>query len=111
MTISFKNQTVTVIRPAWVNERGTLIPDWGNVTEHTVTGCRVQPAAGDEVHGLRDAVINRWNLYAPPAADIEATDRVRYAGIVYDVEGEIRRWPSPTGFLANTQATLQRVEG
>lgn len=111
MTISFKNQTITVIRPAWIVDRGDLVPDWDNATEHQISGCRVQPAAGDEVHGNRDAIANRWHLYAPPNADIDSLDRVRHQGVTYEVEGDIRRWPSPTGALANTQATLERWEG
>lgn len=111
MGISFKRDTVTVIRPAWIVERGDRIADWGNATEHTVPGCRVQPVVGQEIHDNRDAIVTRWNLFAPSAADIESTDRVRHQGVVYEVEGDIRRWPSPTGALANTQATLQRVEG
>lgn len=111
MPISFLNQTVTVIRPAWVSERGDLVADWINATEHPITKCRVQPVVGDEIRNNRDAVITRWTLFAPTGADIESTDRVRHAGTVYDVDGDIRRWPSPTGELASTQATLQRVEG
>jgi len=111
MGVSFKREVIVVIRPAWINERGDLMPDWDNATEHVVPGCRVQPATGDEIHGRRDAVINRWNLYAPANADITALDRVRHDGIVCEVDGNIRQWKSPTGALAHIEAQLKRAEG
>lgn len=119
MTVSFATDTVTVIRPAWIVERGDEIPDWSSASEHQITGCRVQPMSGEEVlfsgsgggGAARDAVISRWKLFAPTGADITERDRVRHQGVVYEVDGSIQRWPSPTGTLAHTEAVLQRVEG
>lgn len=120
MGVSFKNQTVVVVRPDWVVERGNRIPDWSNATEFPVSGCRVQPMTGDEVmfSGAsdeggtnRDSVITRWKLFGPPGMDIEAYDRVRHLGKTYEVEGPPQEWPSPTGVLRHTEARLMLVEG
>lgn len=118
--ISFKNQTVTVIRAAVIVERGDDMRDWSNATEHESPGWRVQPMATDEVlfsgsggggGTARDAVITRWKGFGPYDADITAHDRVRHFGAVYEVDGQIQRWPSPSGGLAHTECVLRLVEG
>lgn len=110
--ISFKNQTVTVIRPNYIAERGNQVPDWTGASEHQVTGCRVQPTVGGEEQSTtRDAIVARWTLFAPAGADIDARDRVRHNGLVYDIDGELRNWSSPTGSLAHIEADLLRVKG
>lgn len=113
MTISFLTQTVTVIRPAYVTQRGDRIPDWSNATEHTIAGCRLQPQTGVEGAGERraDAVEMRWKLFAPTGADITEQDRVRHDGVVYEVAEYVQHWPSPTGFLAHVEVVLERWEG
>lgn len=110
--ISFKNETVTVIRPAMITERGNEVPNWENATTHTVSGCRVQPATGEEIQSAtRDAIVPRWTLFAPAGADIDARDRIRYGGADHDIDGALRPWSSPTGRLAHIEASLLRVEG
>lgn len=109
--ISFATQTVTVIRAAWVTERGDEIADWTAATEHAVSGCRFQPGSTSEVHDNRDALVSSPVLFAPYDADLLARDRVRIDSTVYDVEGEPRRWQSPTGALAHSEITLRRVDG
>lgn len=110
--ISFATQTVVVIRPAWINERGDLVPDWAHAAEHTISRCRVQPVSGDEtVSTTRDATVWRWALFAPVGADIQPRDRIRWGGDLYDVAGDVRRWTSATGALAHAEVSLTRVEG
>lgn len=117
--ISFKNQTITVLRPTFVVERGDEVPDWSNPTQHLITGCRLQPMSADEVlfsgagggGTARNAVVSRWKLLLPSGADITEHDRVRYADAVYEVDGFVQHWPSPTGALAHGEAVLRRVEG
>jgi hypothetical protein len=111
VTVSFATDTITVIRAAYVVERGNQVPDWSAATEHAVTGCRVQPMAGEEVLTGRDAVVNRRKLFAPATADITALDRVRFGGVTYEVESPILPWRSPTSLLAHVETTLKRVEG
>lgn len=113
MTISFKTQIITVIRPGTLLERGNQVDDWSSATEHQVTGCRLQPQAGQEGAGGRreDAVQRRWKLFAPQGADVTERDRVRHQGQVYEVAAYVQHWPSPTGTLAHVEATLQWWEG
>ena len=105
--------TLTRIRPAFTSERGDQIPDWLNASEAELTGCRVQPMAGEEVTEPqnRDSVTTAWKVYAPSGTDVRSTDRIRYAGTLYEVNGSVRNWPSPTGTLASTQFELRRVDG
>lgn len=110
--IAFHTHTVTVLRgAATVDRYGDPIDGWSTATETEITGCRVQPAAGPEDTVDRNQITRRWLLFVPPGADIRATDRVRWDGDDYDIDGEIRRWPSVSGRLAHLEADLIRVEG
>lgn len=124
--ISFKNQTIMVIRAGTVTERGDDLPDWSTATEHSIEDCRLQPMATEEIQFTgsttseggsgRDAVITRWKLFGPDgseegAQDIGPLDRVRFRGAVYDVHGQVQWWPSPTGVLAHFECVLKLVEG
>lgn len=120
MTISFKNQTITVIRAGVVVERGDDMLDWDNATEYQLLGCRLQPMATDEVlftgsaggGGVaRDAIVTRWKVYGPASPDIGPRDRARVDGVVYEVDGQIQEWPSPTGTLAHSEFVLKVVAG
>jgi hypothetical protein len=107
---SFATQTITVIRPAWTDDHGTSVPDWNDASEHTITGCSLQPVAAVEQVLNRDAVTTTWQLFAPASADVTATDRVRAPdGAVYEVTGAVRVWD--TGVLDHVDAMLSRVEG
>jgi len=122
MTISFKNQAVTVVRPTeWIDERGDRFPNWETAAEHDLVGCRLQPMASDEVHftgasdaeggTARTAIITRWRLFTPVDPDLGPHDRVRYDGTVYEIDGQVQDWPSPTGMLAHSEVVLRRVDG
>lgn len=121
MALSFTNQTVTVLRPSYVIERGTRTPVWDPpASESRVSGCRVQPMQGEEVlfsgsgggGTARDARVTAWKLFGPPGMPIDARDRVRAPdGRVYEVDGPPQEWPSPTGMLRHTEARLKLVEG
>jgi hypothetical protein len=107
---SFATQTVTVLRPEWVSNHGTVVADWSAASEHTVTGCSLQPITGAEQPINRDAVTTTWQLYAPAGTDLDATDRVRSEdGHIYEVVGPIRVWSN--GVLDHVDAVLSRVEG
>jgi len=112
VTVSFATDTVDVIRAARVTDsHGDEYLDWDNATEHPVTGCRWQPGGGSELHGRRDGIVTDANLFAPLGADIDERDRIRFDGIVYDIDGPLKPWRSATGSLAHTEIALQRVEG
>ncbi len=106
---------ITVIRAGSSSDRyGDESPDWSEATEHTVRDCKVNPVAGNEDQGQLDdraALTRRWNLAAPPGADIKATDRIRWDGSVYEVEGEVLKWRSPLGGVDHLYVQLVRWEG
>lgn len=88
--------TVVILRATVTEDaHGNPIRNWGSATETTVTGCSVQPIVGDEATVGRDTIVSRWTLYAPDGVDLVASDRVRYDGAVYDVDGEVQRWGFP----------------
>lgn len=113
--ISFHRQTVTVIRASTTaNRYGDDIRDWNTADEVDLTGVRLIPQAADNnIENVvdRDRIIRRWVLFAPPDADVVASDRIRYGGDLYEIDGEVRHWPSPSGRLSHIEADLTRVEG
>lgn len=106
---------ITVVRAAARTDRyGDEIVDWESPTEHAVNNCKVNPVAGTEDAGQLDdraALTRRWNLAAPPDADIKSSDRIRWAGDLYEVEGEVLQWRSPLGGVDHLYVQLVRWEG
>lgn len=51
----------------------------------------VQPAGSDELTDRRQVVITRWTV-SMPLADVEPTDRFRWRGDDYDVDGDVGRF-------------------
>lgn len=101
MLPSFATQTIDVVEPALVDDRGRLVPDWDAPPASTtpVPGCSVQPGASSEVLDAREALSVRWTVFAPAGTVLTAYSAVRYAGVLYQVDGEPQRWSSPTGAL------------
>jgi hypothetical protein len=108
VTFTFGDHVVTVLRApeGSDNPYGNQDRDWDAATEIQVTGCSVQPVQGDEVTVGRDTVVSRWRFYAPDGTDILASDRVRFEGDVYEVDGEVQRWDFPP--LSHVTALLRR---
>ncbi|MFE4857381.1 hypothetical protein [Streptomyces sp. NPDC056670] len=112
-----EGETVTVVRPGppTRDAYGNFIP--GPPTEITVPGCGIAPrdstgAGGDEFAQGRDTVIAGLTLYAPSGTDIRATDRVRVAGVLYEVDGQVGAFRSPfTGSAGPVVAALRLVTG
>ena len=77
MLPTFARETVTIIHPGTMQDRGVIVPDWEHATRSTVAGCSVQPAgtsrtfASARVLNIQDA----YTLYAPPGAPIVPGDR------------------------------------
>lgn len=105
-------QSVTRIRPGTKTSRGSVIPDWDNVTTITISGCSVQPSGTSlsqdgRVLGISDT----FNAYMPYGSDVEVGDHIVYGGQTYLVTSVPRPWISPTGGLSNTQITMERWDG
>jgi hypothetical protein len=112
MLPSFAKETVTIVRPSWVDERGKQIPDYENPAETvTLANCSVQPGATSEVLEGRQNSTIRFSLYAPPGTVIGAQDAVIYDGVRYAVDGAGQSWKSPTGAVSHVVAALVDWEG
>ena len=109
--ISFWRQSIVRIRPGTKTERGSTVPDWSKTTELTIDGCSVQPASTSlsqdgRVLGVQDGL----TVYAPAGVDIQAGDRIRYAGNIYTINGDPLIWPGAVR-LDHIQLNLQRWRG
>lgn len=112
MLPSFFTQEVKRIRPTTKTVRGSIVPDWNNTTDETIKGCSVQPSTTSlSQDGRVLGIAESFTLYMPSDADVQAGDRITYAGSTYTVSGVPRPWKSPTGALSNLQVTLERWDG
>lgn len=110
-------KTVTVVRPgtATTDAYGNDVP--GPPTEFDVEGGAVAPRDGNtagpnEIVDARDTVISGLTWWAPPGTDVQATDRARVDGILYDVIGRTGSFTSPfTGFTGPVVVDLEYVSG
>jgi hypothetical protein len=110
--MTLRTKSVTLITPALVTDRGVSVPDWGNATETVIQGCRWQPMVSDEETAQhRQGVVKRLNFFGPPDMALTAHSRVEVEGEVYEVEGSVRPWMSPSGNLDHIEAHLMRAEG
>lgn len=112
MLHSWCNDSVTVRRAPWRESRGTRVRDWDAASESEVRGCSVQPAStARDFAGRAQQEVDRWTLYAPPGADVQAGDRIAWNGFEYEVEGRPYAWRSPTGRVSHLRANLVEWSG
>lgn len=101
--------TVTVVRPTGWDRHGD--PLTGDPDETEVTGCSVQPASTTEDLDGRDTVAGLWDLFTPAGVDIRATDRIRWRGELYEVDGAPQQWDDERGSGHHLEVRLRRVTG
>lgn len=113
MLPSFARDEITRIRPGTKTERSSTVFDWSTdkVTEKTIKGCSVQPAATQlsqdgRVLGISDGM----TVYCPPGTDVQAGDRIKWDGNTYEIDGEPRKWPGALR-CDHIQLNLRRWEG
>lgn len=112
MLPSFCNDDVVRIRAAQVNQRGTIVLDWSDVQQVTISGCSVQPSSTSrDFDGRTTQVTDRWDLYAPPGSDLRAGDRIVWNGIAFEIDGAPMPWKSPTGSVSHVLAHLVEWSG
>lgn len=103
--------TDTVVRrraPVTSGSYGNQTRDWANASTQTY------PAMVGPVSSTKDVVnqqqtITRWRLTLGPYADLEATDRIEWAGGTYEVDGDVERYKRRGGQLHHLSAVLLRV--
>jgi len=103
---SFATQTVTVLRPATVDDHGDVVPDWSQTpTQIPLTGVSVSPPrrrGQENAHSVTTELM----LFAP-LVDLRDTDRIVYAGTTYAIRGEVMRYE--TGVLDHIECHLTTV--
>ncbi|MCO6011417.1 hypothetical protein NE236_41355 [Actinoallomurus purpureus] len=102
------SHTVTVVRPAGQDPLGDPLP---GSAETTVGGCFVQPRTSTEATDLRDTVITGLIAFLPPGTDVRATDKIRFNGVLYAVDGDPDAWDVLSGRAHHVEVALRRVEG
>lgn len=109
-------ETVVRLRAPLVDDvYGNPTPDWANAAELTVTNVQVQPSSSTEPLEVgRTSAITLMRLLTPIGTDLDLlrTDRVRWDGDDWQVEGEVARHMRPSdGSVHHVEAMLRRVEG
>ncbi|TDC02602.1 hypothetical protein E1091_00385 [Micromonospora fluostatini] len=112
-------QTLIVVRPGTRTDRsGSTVDDWSPqaVTRIPVTRVSVQPnQQAEQVGATRTVVTTGLRVLSAPGTtpDVRAADRVEYAGLTYQVVGEVARWPDPTNStrVHHVEFTMTRVTG
>jgi hypothetical protein len=109
-------ETVVRLRAPMVENRyGAQVRDWSNAAELTVSGVQVQPSSSEEPSEVgRSSVVTHMRLLTPIGTDLDlvATDRIRWADVVWAVDGEVARHKRPsTGAVHHVEAMLTRVAG
>lgn len=66
MLPSFATQTINLLAPTLIDERGEQVEDWSNPTRTPVEGCSVQPGNGDRDFEHADGVVADFTVYLPP---------------------------------------------
>lgn len=113
----YATDTITVLKaPVEDDGRGNRIPNWdGQIEKITVSGCRVQPMAGEELYNVgatqRDGNVNRMKVFAPLDAPVSYLDRVVWDGTAYQVDGEPNRWRGVVKILEHSEFYITEVTG
>lgn len=116
MSVLFQD-TIVIRRADWsVDAFGNDVPDWTTASSTTVMGVNVQPGARstEVADGTTDATTTWFSLFTPTGSgdlDLLSTDRVEYAGLTLEVDGDVARWPDPfTAGVSKVEATLRLVQ-
>ncbi|WP_333745852.1 hypothetical protein [Streptomyces sp. IBSBF 2950] len=105
-----RRHTVTVIDRIKTGEDDYGIDIYEDV-ERDVSDCNMQPVTSTEQNDDRTQVVTRWRLAGPPAMGLTALSRVRFRGVLYEVDGEPGEHGSFAGLLDHTEALLKVVSG
>lgn len=119
MLPSFSHHTVTILKPTFVNERGSRKADYGTPAQLLVVEeCILEPLPSQDAKGDREAVLHEWDLKVPPGTPLVSSDMVllgvvtadtfpSYDGQRLGVHGDPQAWDSPTGLVDYLQARVR----
>lgn len=108
-------ETITRLRAPTTTEYGAPVRDWGNAVESSIAGVQVQPVSSEEDARLgRAPVVTHMRIISKPGTglDLLRSDRVRWNGVTWLVDGEVAVHKSPrTGGVHHGEVLLRRVDG
>lgn len=108
----FADETIYVISPTIVDDRGTPRETFDEEAPGTpVEGCVVQPGTSVELVAGRNNVVVRYTVMAPPGTVVTEADAVRYNGELFHVDSRPAVQSSPSGLLDHVVILLIDWEG
>lgn len=113
MLPSFCRDTVVRIRPTTTQSRGSTVLVYTETLQNTlkISGCSMQPASTSlSEDGRVLGITDTYTLFAPPDADIQTGDRIKFMDKVYTIQGDVRVQPA-AGRLEHIEITLRRYHG
>lgn len=108
MLPSFARQSVTILTPALIEERGETVEDWSTPDSTMVSGCSVQPGSGDRDFEHANGVTADFTVYLPPEAVVPRRARVELP--VADGQFVILGEPEPWIFGMSTDHVRIRLK-
>src|SRR5690606_41121028 len=54
----------------------------------------------------RDGIVTRWKLFTPANPNLTPHDRIRYGGVVYEIDGQIGRARLNSSHVKNSYAVF-----
>lgn len=119
-----RGETVIRRRPVYtdppeVDAYGSEIPSsWD---DHPLSGVMLAPRTdaptpedlrtGRNMRAGRQPVVVGLTMYGAWDMDVDTRDQIVRGSEVFEVEGEVARWTSPTGLRLGATAMLRRVRG
>lgn len=105
---------ITILRPAEISDDYGTRLDYDNATEIPVDfPVSLQPTSSTEAGPERPQVITGWRMLTPPGKDIDlrSSDRIRNAGKILSILGDVQSWPHPikVGAVHHVECMLERV--
>lgn len=90
----FAKQTIVLLTPALIEERGETVEDWSTPNRVVVLKCSVQPGDGGADHEHADGMIADYTVYVPPETVLPENFRVELPTTSgqFILEGEPQPW-------------------
>lgn len=102
-------QTITVTGPPARNRKGAAT---GPGTSREISGCKIQPLASQEMwEGPEGTITVAAMLFAPPDANLQPYEHIRYGTDEYGIVGKPQVIPDLHGVPHHYEVRLREVRG
>jgi hypothetical protein len=107
------NQTLERLRVEMTTDRhGNDVPgDWDSAAAVPMKLWAIDAGDTSEDIESREGSVVEYTARKRGEADLRDSDRIRYRGTVYQIEGAIRFQPGPSRLTSHTIVRLRRAEG